>query len=80
MKYNQNKPIITGTKVEVKDDRFEVALRKFKRKVDSLGILIEVINRQYYEKPTSVRKRKKSAARARWLKKLRDQELPGKKY
>lgn len=79
-KYNQDKPIVTGTRTEVRDDKFEVAFRKFKKKVDASGILIELIRRQFYEKPTSVKKRKKGAARARWLKKLRDQELPIKKY
>jgi small subunit ribosomal protein S21 len=34
----------------------------------------------HYEKPTTERKRKKGAARARWLKKLRDNQLPKKLY
>ena len=69
-----------GLYVEVKDNNVNVALRKFKKKVDDSGILIEVIERQFYEKPKEVRKRKKGAARARWLKKLHEQELPKKYY
>lgn len=57
-----------------------VALRKFKQKVDDSGILEDVKNRMYYEKPTTVKKRKKGAARARWLKKLQEQQLPKKFY
>ena len=41
---------------------FEVALRRFKRSCEKAGILTEVRNRETYEKPTTVRKRKKAAA------------------
>jgi small subunit ribosomal protein S21 len=36
--------------------------------------------KEFYEKPTTERKRKKGAAKARWRKKLRDQQLPKKMY
>lgn len=68
-----------GVNVEV-GDNFNSALRKFKKKVDESGILLEVISRQAYEKPTTTRKRKKGAARARWLKQVRSQQLPPKLY
>ncbi len=41
-----------------KDESFEAALRRFKRKIEEEGILREVRNRKHYEKP-SERKRKK---------------------
>lgn len=78
MQRNQNKPS-KGLRVEV-GDNFNAALRKFKKKVDESGLLMEVLKRQQYEKPTTTRKRKKGAARARWLKHLRDQQLPPKHY
>ena len=56
------------------------AIKKFKQKVDDSGKLEELRSRMFYEKPTTERKRKKGAARARWLKKLRGQELPKKMY
>lgn len=59
---------------------FEKALRRFKKKVDNSGILQDVKKRQQYEKPTSVRKRKAAAARARWLKKVQNDKLPPKRY
>jgi small subunit ribosomal protein S21 len=48
--------------------------------VDDLGILEEVRKRMHYEKPTTLKKRKAGAAKARWQKKLKDQELPKKFY
>lgn len=69
-----------GTTVEVKDGNFNIALRRLKKKLDESGILIEVVERQHYTKPTVERKRKKGAARARWLKKLAEQQLPKKLF
>lgn len=72
---------IPGTKVIVKEnENLNVALKRFKKKVDDSGILETLRKREFYEKPTSLRKRKASAARARWLKKLKESELPKKMY
>jgi small subunit ribosomal protein S21 len=74
----QNK--FKGSSVEVKDGNVTTALRKFKKKMDESGKLIDVIEKQFYEKPTTKRKRKKAAAKARWRKQLREQQLPKKMY
>jgi small subunit ribosomal protein S21 len=74
------KPTVQGTKIVVGDMPLNVALRKFKQRVDDLGILEEVRSRMFYEKPTTERKRKKGAAKARWRKQLREQALPKKMY
>ena len=74
-----NKPIL-GNKVIVGDMPLNVALRKFKQKVDDSGVLETIRAKMFYEKPTTVKKRKKGAARARWLKKINDQSLPKKNY
>lgn len=72
---------LKGCKVVLTDNMpLNVALRKFKQKVDDSGVLETIKTKMFYEKPTSMRKRKAGAARARWLKKLRDQELPKKMY
>jgi len=63
-------------KIFVKDGNVDGALRKLKKKIEESGRLMEVLKRQEYEKPTTMRKRKAAAARARWKKKLRDQNLP----
>jgi small subunit ribosomal protein S21 len=78
MQRQPNRPV-KGLRVEV-GDNFNSSLRKFKKKVDDSNLLMDVLKRQSYEKPTTVRKRKKGAARARWLKHLRDQQLPPKLY
>lgn len=69
-----------GCSVLVVNDQVDKALRKFKKKVAESGLLEELKSRQFYEKPTTERKRKKGAAQARWRKKLREQELPKKLY
>jgi small subunit ribosomal protein S21 len=66
--------------VEVKDGNVEKALRKFKKKIQEQGLLIELKERETYEKPTTERKRKKGAARARLRKQIRSQQLPKKLY
>jgi small subunit ribosomal protein S21 len=69
-----------GKKVIVTDGNVEKALRKFKKKVMESGLLDDLRARETYEKPTTERKRKKGAARARWRKQLRSQQLPKKLY
>jgi small subunit ribosomal protein S21 len=70
-----------GTGVTVKDgENINQALRRFKRKIEDAGTLDTLRSKEFYEKPTTERKRKKGAAQARWKKKLRDQQLPPKLY
>lgn len=57
--------------VRVRDNEpFEFALRRFRRSCEKAGLFTEMRRREYYEKPTSVRKRKAAAAKKRELKKL----------
>lgn len=57
--------------IKVKENEpFDVALRRFKRSCEKAGVLAEVRRREFYEKPTWVRKRKAAAAVKRHLKKL----------
>src|SRR5215471_11110398 len=67
--------------IRVKENEpFEVALRRFKRTIEKSGLLTELRAREFYEKPTAERKRKKSAAIKRHFKRLRSQMLPKKLY
>ena len=77
---SKNNKVPIGNKVIVGDLPLNVALRKFKQKVEDSGVLETVRDKMFYEKPTTERKRKKGAAKARWNKKLRDQALPKKMY
>jgi small subunit ribosomal protein S21 len=69
-----------GNSVLITDGNVEKALRKFKKKVQESGLLEDLRDRETYEKPTTERKRKKGAAKARWRKQLRSQQLPKKQY
>ena len=68
--------------VRVKENEpFDVALRRFKRSCEKAGVLSEVRRRQYYEKPTQIRKRKLAAAVKRQQKKRsREQSRMTRKY
>jgi small subunit ribosomal protein S21 len=70
-----------GNTVIVKDgENINQALRRFKRKVEDSGLLDDLRKKEFYEKPTTERKRKKSAAINRYKKKLEKDALPKKLY
>lgn len=73
MKFNKNTNFGNqkGLSVEVRNDNFNDAMRKFKRKIQDDGRLQEVKQRQEYIKPSERKAREKAAARARWLAKLK---------
>ena len=62
------------TTVRVKENEpYEIALRRFKRTIEKLGLLTDLRAREFFEKPTTERKRKKAAA-------VRSMELPKKMF
>jgi small subunit ribosomal protein S21 len=71
---------LRGRSVLVKDDNVDRALRKFKKKILESGLLNDLRDREFYEKPTTARKRQKSAAKNRWAKKMASEALPKKLY
>lgn len=78
MEYNKK---FKGNTVVLKEgENINSALRRFKRKIQDSKILDDLRAKEFYEKPTTARKRAKSAAKARWRKQLRDQTLPPKLY
>ena len=77
---NQYHTKYKGLTVEVKDGNAEKALRKWKKKVMESGLLIELRERETYEKKTTQRKKKKAAAKARWRKELSKTAMPKKLY
>ena len=47
----------------IKDtEHFDIGLRKFKRACEKAAIIPDIRKKEFYEKPTSVRKRKAAAA------------------
>ena len=71
---------LKGSTVYVRNDNVEQAMRKFKKKMQDSGLLQDLRDREFYEKPTATRKKKASAAKNRWKKKLQSQQLPPKLY
>ncbi len=66
------------TTIRVKENEpFDVALR---RTIEKLGLLTDLRAREFYEKPTAERKRKKAAAVKRHYKRVRSMQLPKKLY
>ena len=72
---------LVGTGITVKEgEDISRALRRFKNKVVDSGKLDDLRAKEFYEKPTTERKRKKGAAKARWRKQLEKESLPKKMY
>ena len=71
---------LMGSKVIVQHDNWEKALRTFKKKILESGKLIELKEKEFYEKP-SITKRKTKNQQARRAQKRRESEaLPKKLY
>ena len=75
-----HEPMVKGSTVYVKNDNVEQAMRKFKKNIQNSNILNDLRAKEFYEKPTTKKKRNASAAKARWKKKLQSQRLPAKLY
>jgi small subunit ribosomal protein S21 len=72
---------LKGKTVVVKEhENINQALRRFKKKIDESGLIEDLRNRECYIKPTTRRKKAAASAKARWAKKLREQQLPKKMY
>ena len=67
-------------KVVVRRGNFEKAIRQFKRNTIEEGIIIEVREREYFEKPCDKRRRKHKAAVNRSKKKNGDVNATRRKY
>ncbi|QJC28196.1 MULTISPECIES: 30S ribosomal protein S21 [unclassified Enterobacteriaceae] len=57
------------------NEPFDLVLRRFKRACEKAGILSEVRRREFYEKPTTERKRTKASAIKRHAKKIARENL-----
>ena len=62
--------------VKVKENEpVDIAIRRFKRACEKAGVLSDVRKREFYEKPTQERKRKKAAAVKQNKKKLQRETI-----
>lgn len=72
---------LKGKTVVVKEnENINQALRRFKKKIDESGLIEDLRNREAYIKPTTRRKKAAASAKARWQKKIRENQLPKKLY
>ena len=62
---------MTGIKIEVRNNNVEKALRVLKKRLMKDGVMRELKMKQYYEKPSDRRVRKKKEMVANWKKKQR---------
>ncbi len=59
-----------GVKVDP-NEPFELAIKRFRKQVESAQVLKECRRREYYEKPGVARRRKEAQARKRLMKRLK---------
>ena len=52
----------TGIQVDVKDGNIEKALKKFKKKIKSSNLMLEIFDRESYTKPSAKKREKKRKA------------------
>ena len=60
-----------GLKIEVRNGNVEQAMRVMKRKLMKEGIMKELRAREYYEKPSAKKRRKKKENIANYKKKMK---------
>ena len=67
MKYKKrvSKNIISGTKVEVRKNNIELAIKKFKNKVKDANIMLELRERQHYKKKSDRQREKRNLIKLR---------------
>ena len=57
--------VFSGTKVVVKKNNIEFAIKKFKNKVKDANIMLELRERQHYKKKSDERREKRNLAKLR---------------
>ena len=58
-----------------KGETFESMMRRFKKTCEKSNIILEVKKREFYEKPSSVRKRTRDIAKKKEQKRQEDQRI-----
>ena len=57
-----------GTRVEVRDNNMNQAMRRLKKILQAEGVFREMRDRRFFEKPSMKRKKAQAAAKKRWAK------------
>ena len=79
MEFPVEKEVIHIAFVKISEDEaLEKALKRFKRQVEKEGIIREWKKREFFEKPSTIKNRKKKALKRKRLKKIRKLHVPGR--
>lgn len=74
-KHNEKDALVSGLKVEVKNNDISRALRKLKKKIAEDGILQDIRSKEFYESKGTQRRKAKLAAIRRYKKqRTKDQD------
>jgi small subunit ribosomal protein S21 len=71
---------LMGSTVIVQNDNFEKALRLFKKKITESGKLVELREKEFYEKPSVTRRKTKNQQTRRAQRRREAEALPKKLY
>jgi small subunit ribosomal protein S21 len=71
MQYKKKYGLGEGTIVHVVDDNIEVAIKQLKSKLKKEDTMIELKQRRYYEKPSSIKHKKKVSIKRRNIREKR---------
>lgn len=71
---------LMGSTVIVQNDNFEKALRLFKKKITESGKLVELREKEFYEKPSVTRRKTKNQQARRAQRRREAEALPKKLY
>jgi ribosomal protein S21 len=74
---NENERHFTGSKVEVRNNDVNYALRKMKKILERNDFQKDLAKHEFYEKPGVKRKRAKEAAKKRWQKEVNKMRMAG---
>lgn len=72
--------VANGSRVEVYNDNFDKALRTFKKKIMESGKLLELREKEFYEKPSITKRKTKNQQVRRAKKRLQSESLPKRLY
>lgn len=76
-KEQENRPIVSGSTVIVRNDDVNGAIRRLKKILERDNRQKDLAKQEYYEKPSRKRKRKKDAAKARWKREVETMRRQG---
>ena len=66
---------MSSVKKKHKGESFESLMRRFKKSCEKSNVILEVKKREFYEKPSSVKKRTRDMAKKKEQKRQEDQRI-----